>query len=317
MVQRKIIPMNKTASSEVSYAHALGQASVDKRVEILRLIGASGSISQAAREAGVSYKAAWQAVDTLTNLAGVVLVERAVGGAGGGGALLSKAGLQLLAAADALALARSQVLDRLRLDAGGLSSFSQLPIRTSMRNQLPCQVQGLEVMGHIVRVTLALSMGARGDAATASTADALVGALADGSAGARLVSRITRESAELLALQPGLPVLALCKATAVTVQRLTPAFDRDGATGNVCRRAFGRGTGATRCPRIRRPCSSTDSSASRWCRRRVRDRCRGSPRHRGSRRRQVSRLSRSLPRNAGAGSGSVGLGSASDRRAGP
>ena len=225
--------MKKTASSEVSYAHALGQASVDKRVEILRLIGASGSISQAAREAGVSYKAAWQAVDTLTNLAGVVLVERAVGGAGGGGALLSKAGLQLLAAADALALARSQVLDRLRLDAGGLSSFSQLPIRTSMRNQLPCQVQGLEVMGHIVRVTLALSMGARGDAATASTADALVGALADGSAGARLVSRITRESAELLALQPGLPVLALCKATAVTVQRLTPAFDRDGATGNV------------------------------------------------------------------------------------
>ena len=225
--------MKKTASSEVSYAHALGQASVDKRVEILRLIGASGSISQAAREAGVSYKAAWQAVDTLTNLAGVVLVERAVGGAGGGGALLSKAGLQLLAAADALALARSQVLDRLRLDAGGLSSFSQLSIRTSMRNQLPCQVQGLEVMGHIVRVTLALSMGARGDAATASTADALVGALADGSAGARLVSRITRESAELLALQPGLPVLALCKATAVTVQRLTPAFDRDGATGNV------------------------------------------------------------------------------------
>ena len=225
--------MKKTASSEVSYAHALGQASVDKRVEILRLIGASGSISQAAREAGVSYKAAWQAVDTLTNLAGVVLVERAVGGAGGGGALLSKAGLQLLAAADALALARSQVLDRLRLDAGGLSSFSQLSIRTSMRNQLPCQVQGLEVMGRIVRVTLALSMGARGDAATASTADALVGALADGSAGARLVSRITRESAELLALQPGLPVLALCKATAVTVQRLTPAFDRDGATGNV------------------------------------------------------------------------------------
>ena len=28
---------------------------------------------------GVSYKAAWQAVDTLTNLAGVALVERVVG----------------------------------------------------------------------------------------------------------------------------------------------------------------------------------------------------------------------------------------------
>ena len=201
--------MKKKASSEVSYAQALGHASGDKRIEILRLIGASGSISQAAREAGVSYKAAWQAVDTLTNLAGVALVERAVGGAGGGGASLSEPGLQLLAAADALAQARSQVLERLLLGGGGMSSFSQLSVRTSMRNQLPCQVQALHAMGHIVRVTLALS------------------------AGALLVSRITRESAELLALQPGLPVLALCKATAVTVQRWTPAFDRDGAAGNV------------------------------------------------------------------------------------
>ena len=221
--------MKKTASSVVSYAQALGHASGDKRVEILRLIGQSGSISQAAREAGVSYKAAWQAVDTLTNLAGVALVERAVGGAGGGGASLSEAGLQLLAAADALALARSQVLASLQPGGRSMPVFSQLSVRTSMRNQLPCQVQALQVAGHIVRVTLALPMGARGDAGTASPADALV----DGPAGARLVSRITRESAELLALQPGLAVLALCKATAVTVQRLTPMCDRDGASGNV------------------------------------------------------------------------------------
>ena len=89
--------MKKRLAPAVAYAHALGHASGDKRIEILRLIGQSGSISQAAREAGVSYKAAWQAVDTLTNLAGVVLVERAVGGAGGGGASVSEAGLRLLA----------------------------------------------------------------------------------------------------------------------------------------------------------------------------------------------------------------------------
>ena len=221
--------MKKKATSEVSYAQALGHASGDKRIEILRLIGASGSISQAAREAGVSYKAAWQAVDTLTNLAGVVLVERAVGGVGGGGAGLSAAGLQLLAAADALAQARSRVLDQLLLMGGGMPSFSQLSVRTSMRNQLPCRVQALEVMGHIVRVTLALPTGARGGAATASTADTWVA----GPAGARLVARITHESAELLALQPGLPVLALCKATAVAVQRLTPTIDREDASANV------------------------------------------------------------------------------------
>ena len=208
--------MKKILAPVVLYAQALGHASSDKRVEILRLIGQSGSISQAAREAGVSYKAAWQAVDTLTNLAGVVLVERAVGGAGGGGASVSEAGLQLLAAADAWAQARSQVLSRLQLDGGGMPSFSQLSVRTSMRNQLPCQVQALEVKGHIVRVTLALSMGAAN------------GAAAGISMQARLVSRITRESAELLALEPGLAVLALCKATAVTVQRFLPGHVATG-----------------------------------------------------------------------------------------
>ena len=210
--------MKKTASSEVSYAQALGHASGDKRVEILRLIEARGSISQAAREAGVSYKAAWQAVDTLTNLAGVVLVERAVGGAGGGGASVSEAGLQLLAAADALATARSQVLERLQSqlhpNGSGMPSFSQLSVRTSMRNQLPCRVQALQTVGHIVRVTLALSMGAAADV----PGEASTGV----PPGARLVSRITRESAELLAIQPGFAVIALCKATAVTVQRFLP-----------------------------------------------------------------------------------------------
>ena len=227
--------MKKDLMATLSYAQALGHASGDKRVEILRLIGECGSISQAAREAGVSYKAAWQAVDLLTNLAGVVLVERAVGGAGGGGAGLSEAGLQLLAAADALAHARSQVLDRLQSrlppGAGGMPSFSQLSLRTSMRNQLPCQVHGLEVKGHIVRVTLALS----GGAVAAAMAESPPGVLIQ----ARLVSRITRESAELLALRPGLAVLALCKATAVTVQRILPGkaiaglVAAPGAAGSV------------------------------------------------------------------------------------
>ena len=75
-------------SSSHSLAGALGHDLSDRRIGILRQIGALGSISRAARAVGVSYKAAWQAVDTLTNLAGVALVERVVGGAGGGGARL-------------------------------------------------------------------------------------------------------------------------------------------------------------------------------------------------------------------------------------
>ncbi|WP_137895480.1 TOBE domain-containing protein [Ramlibacter sp. 2FC] len=202
--------MSAKAPSAIGYTAALSHASADKRVEILRLVGRSGSISQAGREAGVSYKAAWQAIDTLTNLAGVALVERVVGGAGGGGARITPAGLQLLAAADQLEQARSEVLARLQgREPGaarvGLPALSQLSVRTSMRNQLPCTVQALEDQGQIMRVRLQLADGAV------------------------LVSRITRESAELLGLREGQPVLALCKATAVTVCRVADAQASLGA----------------------------------------------------------------------------------------
>lgn len=180
---------------------ALSHEPADKRMDILRLIGEQGSISQAAREAGVSYKAAWQAVHTLTNLAGVPLVDRAVGGSGGGGARLTVAGQQLLQAASQMALARREV--QARFSGGAAQALAGTGLRTSMRNQLPCRVQALEAAGPhdpLVRVRLSLP------------------------AGLCIGSSITRESAELLGLESGLPVLALCKATGV---RMHPGW---GAT---------------------------------------------------------------------------------------
>jgi molybdate transport system regulatory protein len=185
-------------------ASALGHAAADKRLEILRRVGECGSISQAAREAGVSYKAAWQALDMLSNLAGVPLVERAVGGAGGGGARLTDAGRKLLAAAQATARSRERVLAG--LSGGDAPALAGLGLRTSMRNQLPCTVLELQRSGPLVRVVLAAGPDQQ------------------------LASRITAESAELLALQAGQPVLALCKATAVRVER--PAVRRRGKDVN-------------------------------------------------------------------------------------
>lgn len=189
------------------FTDALGHNQSDKRIDILRGIGRSGSISQAARDASVSYKAAWQAIDTLTNLAGVPLVERAVGGAGGGGASLTPQGVQLLELSEALDVARAAVQQRWRasLGAGTGSDTSadsiaelgvtRLSLRTSMRNQLPATVAAIDTIGPISRVVLQL-----GD-------DAAV------------TARITRESTELLGLTIGMHVVALCKATAVRVRR--------------------------------------------------------------------------------------------------
>jgi molybdate transport system regulatory protein len=174
--------------------NALGQESADKRIDILRQIGVTGSISEAARQTGISYKAAWQAIHTLTNLAGVELVDRAVGGSGGGGARLTAAAEQLLDAAAQMERARQEVLAR--FSGGAAQAVAGAGLRTSMRNNLRCTVQsleGLESGEPTVRVVLHLP---------------------DGSP---VASSITRESAELLDLRPGVAVLVLCKATAVTV----------------------------------------------------------------------------------------------------
>ncbi len=189
------MPSKKVTPPTLSFNSALSHEPADKRIDILRLVGESGSISQAAREAGVSYKAAWQAIDTLTNLAGVMLVERAVGGSGGGGAKITPAGAQLLAVAKQLADSRAGVLAAASTASSSPPSpaLPYIGVRTSMRNQLPCVVEKLEVKGQVVRVFLKLA------------------------GGGMLVSRITKASAELMGLQKGQSVLALCKATAVTV----------------------------------------------------------------------------------------------------
>jgi molybdate transport system regulatory protein len=179
-------------------AVALGHEVADKRIDILRRIGAVGSISRAAREAGISYKAAWQAIENMSNLAGTPLVSRAVGGSGGGGALLTQEGRRVLQAADMLAAARAQVLRQLELDAvaGAVEPSTRgLTLQTSMRNQLPCTVARLKADGASIRVELLLS------------------------GGIPLYARITRESAQLLDLHPGQSVLALCKATAVVIAK--------------------------------------------------------------------------------------------------
>ena len=55
------------------------------RVGLLAALAQCGSITAAAKQVGLSYKAAWEAIDTMNNLAGEPLVQRSTGGKGGGG----------------------------------------------------------------------------------------------------------------------------------------------------------------------------------------------------------------------------------------
>jgi molybdate transport system regulatory protein len=193
--------MTETA---LQFAQALGHDAADKRIDILRRIGEVGSISEAARGAGVSYKAAWQALENLSNLAGAALIDKSVGGSGGGGARLTEAGAQLLKAADRLNAARLAVMAELEGRSGNafnMRGLASLSLRTSMRNQLPAVVHSIAFDAGAARVTLALPHGAQ------------------------LTAKITLESAELLGLAQGLPVLAMCKASAVRIHAGTQAVE--------------------------------------------------------------------------------------------
>ena len=174
----------------------------DKRIDILRRIVDVGSISEAARGAGVSYKAAWQAIETLENLAGGPLVEKIVGGAKGGGTRLTETGLKVLEIADELARSRAEVLARFRLNhATGLRNIGGSTLRTSMRNQFPARIVKMKMGSALVRIILKIDETHL------------------------LRASVTKESAQLLGLREGLDVLALTKATGVNITADFPTTD--------------------------------------------------------------------------------------------
>ncbi|MBT2375682.1 TOBE domain-containing protein [Pseudomonas fluorescens] len=158
-----------------------------QRIALLQHIAEQGSITRAAKSAGLSYKAAWDAIDELNNLAQKPLVERSVGGKGGGGARLSAEGERVLRLYQRLQVLQAQVLDAAE-DASDLDLLGRLMLRTSARNQLHGKVIAIDNHGRndLVRLELA--------------------------AGLTLEAQITHDSTLHLELEIGTEVVALIKA---------------------------------------------------------------------------------------------------------
>ncbi len=66
------------------------------RLKLLELVKEHGSISSAARAMGVSYKAAWEAVEQINNMSTIPLLDRTTGGEKGGGTVFTEHGLKFL-----------------------------------------------------------------------------------------------------------------------------------------------------------------------------------------------------------------------------
>lgn len=164
-----------------------------RRIELLKQVKITGSISQGAKLAGISYKSAWDAINEMNQLADQTLVERSTGGKGGGGAILTRYGERLIQLYDLLAQIQQKAFDVLKDDGLPLDSLlaaiSRFSLQTSARNQL---------FGTVIE---------RGSEEVQQHINIL---LADGET--RIRAALTQQSADRLSLQPGKEILALIKA---------------------------------------------------------------------------------------------------------
>ena len=176
-----------------------------QRIALLQHIAEQGSITRAAKSAGLSYKAAWDAIDELNNLAQKPLVERIVGGKGGGGARLSNEGERVLRLYQKLQALQAQVLEAAE-DASDLDLLGRLMLRTSARNQLHGKVVAIEPQGRNDLIRLQVAEGVIVDA------------------------QITHDSTERLELHIGTEVVALIKAGWLDVL----GIDSAETPGNNC-----------------------------------------------------------------------------------
>jgi molybdate transport system regulatory protein len=67
-----------------------------ERIRLLQVVAQAGSIAAGAKAVGLSYKAAWDALDAMTKLFGQPLLEKRTGGRSGGSACLTPTGFRVI-----------------------------------------------------------------------------------------------------------------------------------------------------------------------------------------------------------------------------
>lgn len=109
---------------------------------LLRYIHEMGSISKAAKKVGISYRAAWERINSLERKAGFPVVIRKVGGEEGGGAKLTEKGLELLRF---FRRVRKYIFNALE----DIDSWQSLDYKISARNKIKVRILKVE-KGEIV-----------------------------------------------------------------------------------------------------------------------------------------------------------------------
>lgn len=180
---------------------------LEKRICLLHAIEEHGSISKAAKAVPMSYKSAWEAVDTMNSLSSEPIVHRETGGKDGGGTTVTEYGRSLLDNFALLKKEHSRFLERLSrltdLKSGELQTIGRLGLQISARNQIQAEVMKMESSAVNTKISLQLKSGQK------------------------LLSVITEEAVENLQIEEGQTVIAICKSSSVSVTLTSDETGRD------------------------------------------------------------------------------------------
>jgi molybdate transport system regulatory protein len=136
---------------------------LDKRIELLYAIEKHGSISKAAKIVPMSYKSAWEAVDSMNNLSLEPIVKRETGGKDGGGTTITAYGKKLLRTYAILKEEHAHFLERLSevtdIQSGEFKTIGRLAMQISARNQIQGNIESIELGAVNAQVALRLKSG--------------------------------------------------------------------------------------------------------------------------------------------------------------
>ncbi len=173
---------------------------LEKRIELLHAIEEHGSISKAAKAVPMSYKSAWEAVDTMNSLSPEPIVTRETGGKDGGGTTITAYGLKLLENYAVLKREHTYFIKRLseltNIQSGAFKTIERFSLQISARNQMQAEVVSVESENVNAKIQIKLKSGQV------------------------LVSVITKEAVENLHIEEKQTVTAIFKSSSVLLTTL-------------------------------------------------------------------------------------------------
>ena len=164
-----------------------------QQIQLLQAIELCGSITNAAKTVGISYKTAWDRINMMNNLSDKPLVRRSAGGSGGGGTSLTELGKKLLRGFTELQEEHHSFIARIGTSLHSIDDLSKFlrntTLQTSARNQFRGQIRKIVKGAVNTEVELQITESSE------------------------IVATVTNQSARQMGLKKGKHVVALVKSS--------------------------------------------------------------------------------------------------------